>query len=123
MRIKQYLQIKRVYESPSPDDGFRVLIDRLWPRGVSKEHANIDLWMKDIAPNPELRKWFAHNPLNFPLFREEYIKELQEDPVHQEQVEILQQKLTENLVTLLYAAKDEKHNHAVVLYEFLLDKK
>lgn len=100
-----------------------MLIDRLWPRGISKEYANIDLWMKEIAPSPDLRKWFAHNPLHFPRFRKEYVKELQEDPVHQEQVEILQQKLIENPVTLLYAAKDEKHNHAVVLYEFLLGRK
>lgn len=116
---KDNLQIKRIYKEPSLDDGFRVLVDRLWPRGVKKERANIDLWLKEVAPSPELRKWFCHKEERFPEFRKHYLEELQTDPLHQAQVEILQQKLKEGRVTLLYAAKDEKHNHAIVLYEFL----
>lgn len=115
--------MKRIYEPPTTNDGLRVLIDRLWPRGIAKEKAKVDLWLKEIAPSPELRKWFSHNPERFSQFREHYLKELQEDPVHKEQVEILQQKMTERPVTLLYAAKDCVHNHAVILYEFLIDKK
>lgn len=119
----QNLKMKRIYEAPELDDSFRVLVDRLWPRGVKKEAAKVDLWMKEIAPSPELRKWFCHDPELFPQFREYYLNELEEDPLHKEQVEILKQKVMEEPVTLLYAAKDLVHNHAIVLYEFLLDKK
>lgn len=120
--LKQNFKIKRIYETPAPEDGYRVLIDRLWPRGIKKEQAKVDLWMKEIAPSQELRKWFCHDPELFPQFREYYLNELTEDPLHKEQVEILKQKLMEEPVTLMYAAKDQVHNHAIVLYEFLLDK-
>ncbi len=119
----QNFKMKRIYEAHEPDDGFRVLVDRLWPRGVKKEAAKVDLWMKEIAPSPELRKWFCHDPELFPQFREYYLNELKEDPLHKERVEFLKQKVMEGPVTLLYAAKDQVHNHAIVLYQFLLDKK
>lgn len=117
---KHKLQLKRIYEAATPDDGCRVLIDRLWPRGISKEKANIHLWLKEAAPSPELRKSFCHIPERFPNFKEQYVRELQTDPLHKEQLEIIQQKLNESTVTLLYAAKDEKYNHAIVLYDYLM---
>lgn len=120
--LKNNFQLKRIYEIPMLDDGSRILIDRLWPRGVAKEKAKVDLWLKEVAPSPELRKWFCHDPERFQDFREYYVKELQDDPVHQEQIKLLEQKLTESPVTLLYAAKDPVHNHAVVLHEFLKNR-
>ncbi|HSU66006.1 MAG TPA: DUF488 domain-containing protein [Tepidisphaeraceae bacterium] len=114
--MKRAIRIKRAYDAPSPDDGQRILVERLWPRGVTKKRAALDLWLKEIAPSPELRQWFAHDPAKWPEFRKRYRKELQgnKEPVAQ-----LRKLLKEGPVTLVYAAKDEEHNGAVVLKEFL----
>ncbi|MEX0662141.1 MAG: DUF488 domain-containing protein [Balneolaceae bacterium] len=109
-------QIKRIYEAPSENDGYRVLIDRLWPRGVSKEAAQLDDWMKEITPSPELRKWFDHDPSKFEEFKMRYETELAEK---NKPIESLLKIAADRNVSLLYAAKDETHNHAIVLKEFL----
>ncbi|HEY4269542.1 MAG TPA: DUF488 domain-containing protein [Galbitalea sp.] len=109
--------IKRIYEHPSADDGYRVLVDRLWPRGVSKVAAELDEWLKDVAPSTELRVWFDHDPARFPEFMSRYVAELVENPA----VDALRQRGDGgNHVTLLYGAKDPAINHAVVLQGFLL---
>ncbi len=113
---RENIQIKRIYEDASGADGYRVLVDRLWPRGVSKEAAQLDEWLKDISPSPELRKWFNHDPERFEEFKKRYETELAEK---EEQVRKLLDMAEKQKVTLLYAAKDETHNHAVVLMEFL----
>ena len=109
------IQIKRIYEATSKNDGFRVLVDRIWPRGVSKEEAKLDIWMKEIAPSSGLRKWFDHKEERFDEFSEKYKKELRQ---HSELILDLKQKGKENRLTLLYGAKDEKHNQTVVLKSF-----
>lgn len=109
------LQIKRIYEPSSPSDGYRVLVDRLWPRGVSKEAAKLDEWCKDIAPSNELRQWFGHQPERFEEFRKKYLAELTANPAVNE----LKKRLDdEKTVTLLYSAHDEQHNQAIVLQSF-----
>jgi uncharacterized protein YeaO (DUF488 family) len=113
------IQIKRVYESPSPEDGVRILIDRLWPRGISKEQASIDEWMKEIAPSPELRTWFGHRPERFAEFAENYERELSEDPTRIGLADRICELAVQQNVTLVYAAKDPVHNHAVVLQRWL----
>ena len=110
------IQLKRIYKDPSEDDGARVLVDRLWPRGVSKKAAQLDEWMKEITPSAELRKWFDHDPDKFEEFKKRYETELSEK---QEAVEKLLKIAENQTITLLYAAKDETHNHAIVLKEFL----
>ncbi|MDZ7657704.1 DUF488 domain-containing protein [Fodinibius sp.] len=107
---------KRIYEDYSEDDGYRVLVDRLWPRGVSKEEARLDKWCEEIAPSTELRKWFDHDPNKFEEFANRYKAELTEKG---DLIDHLLKNSREQLVTLLYAAKDEDHNHALVLKEFL----
>ncbi|MDQ0216506.1 uncharacterized protein YeaO (DUF488 family) [Oikeobacillus pervagus] len=107
-------KIKRIYEKVSEDDGKRVLIDRIWPRGISREKAQLDEWLKEIAPSTELRKWFRHQPEKFEAFKEKYRQELQ----LAEKRKLLNQLIQwekETTVTLLYAAKDEEHNQAIVL--------
>lgn len=108
--------LKRAYELPQPGDGFRILVDRLWPRGVAKDSARIDLWLKEIAPSTALRKWFGHDPLKWLEFRDRYYLELRHNP---EAVEQLAAHLGRGVVTLVYAAKDTEHNHAVALKEYL----
>ncbi|MGE0282492.1 MAG: DUF488 domain-containing protein [Rhizobiaceae bacterium] len=111
------LHIKRAYDAPSSDDGFRVLVDRLWPRGLSKASAHIDLWAKEVAPSTELRKWFAHDPEKWLGFRERYLAELDANRLA---VDSLLARLSdEGVVTLLYAAHDERYNNAVVLWDYL----
>jgi uncharacterized protein YeaO (DUF488 family) len=110
------IKIKRVYEQASGDDGTRILVDRLWPRGVSKEKAKVDLWLKDIAPTTELRKWFGHDPGKWTRFRDRYETELRNN---KDLVEIVAGKAAHGTVTLIYAARDEEHNEAVVLKKFL----
>jgi uncharacterized protein YeaO (DUF488 family) len=110
------VRLKRVYEEPAREDGTRILVDRLWPRGLSKEKARIDLWLKDVAPSTELRKWFAHDPAKWPEFKTRYRAELRHN---QEQVALLKQALAKGPATLLYGAKDEEHNEAVVLQTLL----
>ncbi|PKM13594.1 MAG: hypothetical protein CVV13_01380 [Gammaproteobacteria bacterium HGW-Gammaproteobacteria-3] len=108
------IKIKRVYELPDQHDGRRILVDRLWPRGLTKEKAGIDLWLKDIAPSTELRKWFDHDPGRWEEFKDQYLAELKDN---HEQIRLLKQELDKGVVTLVYAAKDEEHNQAIVIQE------
>ena len=110
------MNLKRVYEKPEMEDGMRILVDRLWPRGLTKEKARIDLWLKDIAPSTELRKWFGHDPAKWEQFKELYHRELE---ANVKQVSLLKDQLKKGTVTLLYAAKDVEHNEALVLKEWL----
>jgi uncharacterized protein YeaO (DUF488 family) len=110
------LQLKRVYEEPSKDDGFRVLVERLWPRGLTKERAKVDLWLKDVAPSPELRKWYSHDVAKWKEFQERYLNELKTRP---DEIELLRGKSKEGVVTLVYAAHDPEHNSALVLKRYL----
>jgi uncharacterized protein YeaO (DUF488 family) len=110
------IKLKRVYEEPEKSDGTRILVDRLWPRGLTKEKAHLDLWLKEVAPSTELRKWFAHDPARWPEFKTRYLAELKHN---QEQVETLKQAIAKGPATLLYGAKDEQHNEAVVLQTLL----
>jgi uncharacterized protein YeaO (DUF488 family) len=114
------IRLKRAYEAASPADGERVLVERLWPRGVTKARAALDLWLKDIAPSPELRKWFGHDPAKWERFEQRYWKELQEP---KEAVEVLRRKTERGTVTLVYAARDVEHNCAVALKQFLEHEK
>ena len=110
---------KRIYEPTADTDGFRVLVDRLWPRGIRKENARINLWAKEIAPSKELRKWFSHDPAKYDAFEALYRQELNRNPASREFKNLCMQKAQDQQVTLLYGAKDEKYNHAVVLKEWL----
>ena len=111
------IRIKRVYEPPAPDDGFRVLVDRLWPRGLRKDAAALDAWRKDVAPSDALRRWFGHDVARWPEFRRRYVAELRDKG---EALEALRALARERRLTLLFAARDEAHNDAVVLREVLL---
>ena len=111
--------IKRVYETPSKEDGYRILIDRLWPRGLTKEKAQVDLWLKDISPSAELRKWFNHEPEKWTEFRKLYKAEISKNKIA---TQILNDEFKKHQkVTLVYGAKDEEHNDAVVLLEVFGD--
>ena len=112
MRIK----IKRVYEKYAKEDGFRVLVDRLWPRGISKENAGFDLWLKEIAPSNELRKWFNHDPAKWELFKKKYFKELRSNS---EALIPLIEKIGKTDLILLYSSKEERYNNAAALKEFI----
>ena len=116
MKLSMKLAIKRVYLEPEPTDGFRILVDRLWPRGLSKQQAKVDLWLKDIAPSTELRKWFQHDPEKWAEFQKRYKQELKSKG---EQLDMIKEKLHQGPVTLLYGARDEEHNEAVVLLSIL----
>lgn len=109
--------IKRVYEEPEKTDGFRILVDRVWPRGMTKEKAHVDLWLKDAGPSTALRKWFAHDPKKWDEFKKRYLKELKDK---KEIIGQIKENAKNGTVTLVYSAKDEEHNQAVVLKEFLL---
>lgn len=111
--------IKRAYDEPQKSDGMRVLVDRLWPRGLTKEKAMIDLWLKEIAPTNELRKWFGHDPKKWEEFQKRYKRELKSQAAH---FATLKQEARKGVVTLLYGAKDEEHNQAVVLQKLLRGK-
>jgi len=110
------IRLKRVYEPPSRRDGSRILVDRLWPRGLTKERAAVTLWLKDVAPSTELRKWFGHAPARWKQFQARYRKELREK---KDVLERLRQKSKAHTVTLVYAARDEQHNEALVLKRVL----
>jgi uncharacterized protein YeaO (DUF488 family) len=112
------LSIKRIYEPPEKGDGLRVLVDRLWPRGVRKEDAELDLWLKEVAPTPELRTWFGHEPERFEEFSDRYRAELEENPALDE---LLDAARGAKKVTLLYGARDPGCNHAVVLRDLARD--
>ena len=110
------IRIKRIYEDPSDDDGYRILVDRIWPRGVSKEDAKLDSWKKELGPSNELRKWFGHDPEKFAEFEKKYIAELEGKIGDFTEIRNLAKERT---VTLLYGAKDTEHNQAVVLQNVL----
>ena len=110
------IKLKRAYEKPAPEDGFRVLVERLWPRGLKKEALPLDLWLKDVAPSPELRRWFGHDPARCEEFRRRYWIELAAQPAA---VQLLREKLRQGQVTLVYGSRDQEHNAAVALKEFL----
>lgn len=112
-----HIKLKRAYEPPASDDGIRILIDRLWPRGVKKANAAIDEWMKEIAPSTELRKWFGHDPERWPEFRRRYNSEVRQ---HAEQFNRLRNLAQHGRITLVFSAHDEAHNDAVVLKDLLL---
>jgi uncharacterized protein YeaO (DUF488 family) len=110
------VRIKRIYEAISKDDGYRVLVDRLWPRGIKKEDAQIDEWLKDIAPSDWLRKWFGHQPAKWDAFYARYLDELFDTEPLAHLRDLMKKHST---LTLLYSAKDEQHNHAIVIRDFL----
>lgn len=112
------IQVKRVYDKLAPFDGYRILVDRLWPRGLTKQAAAIDLWLKDIAPSNELRRWYGHEPGKWDEFKTRYYQELKTRP---EPIRIIKEKLNEGPVTLLYSSKEVRLNNAVALAEFLKD--
>lgn len=109
------MALKRIYELPEASDGKRVLVDRLWPRGITRAQAQIDLWMKDLAPSAELRKWFAHDPAKWPEFQVRYRAELERNPA----LTALAALARTTRVTLVYASRDEMHNNAIVLREIV----
>ena len=110
------IMLKRAYEQPSDKDGTRILVDGMWPRGVSKQQAQIDLWLKELAPSKELRKWFGHDPDKWSEFQTRYFQELKARP---EAVSTLIDQVKKGPVTLIYAAKDTEHNNAVALKKYL----
>lgn len=111
---------KRIYEAAETSDGYRVLVDRLWPRGVSKEEAEVELWLKEVAPSDALRKWFGHDPKRWEEFQERYREELKKASAAVEQLRKVQKE--HGTVTLVYSARDEKHNQAVALEKYLKEK-
>ena len=111
------IQIKRVYESASKDDGYRILVDRLWPRGIKKEGSAIDLWLKEIAPSAALRKWFSHDPKKWPSFFDKYQNELKGKEAELKKIE--QMEKDKGVITLLYSAKNENYNNATALRDVL----
>src|SRR5215469_12961580 len=115
-KVSAQVHIKRVYDAPAASDGYRVLVDRLWPRGVSKEEAHLDEWARELAPSTELRRWFGHDPARFDEFRRRYRLGLTE---HEEKLDQLRGRARTGTLTLVYSAKDTEHNDAVVLGEVL----
>ncbi|GMW01640.1 MAG: hypothetical protein AMXMBFR84_27770 [Candidatus Hydrogenedentota bacterium] len=111
-----YLRVKRIYEPPSNQDGLRILVDRLWPRGLNKETCKLDNWLKEVAPSDKLRRWFGHDPARWEEFQRRYFEELDERPDVRQAVKELAREKT---VTLLYAAHDPQHNNAVALKNYL----
>lgn len=114
------VRLKRAYQQPSAEDGTRVLIDRLWPRGVAKIDAALDLWLKEVAPSTELRQWFGHDPARWVEFRQRYVQELRG---HAEFVKQLRALARQGPLTLVYSARDEQHNDAVVLRAIVLGRR
>jgi uncharacterized protein YeaO (DUF488 family) len=118
--VARNVRLKRAYEPPAPDDGERILVDRLWPRGVSRADAALDAWMKDIAPSTALRQWFAHDPARWDMFRDRYAEELRG---HADLVEQLRERARRGPITLVYSAHDAEHNDAVVLRDIVLGRR
>ncbi len=116
MLTEEMMQLKRVYDKAEIRDGTRILVDRLWPRGIRRSTATIDLWMKDVAPSKELRKWYLHEPSRWPEFRKRYLMELRENRAFLKLIDIA---LTTDPLTLLYSSRDTKRNNAVVLFSLL----
>jgi uncharacterized protein YeaO (DUF488 family) len=117
--LHKVIRIKRIYEPKAKTDGCRILVDRVWPRGMKKEDAHLDHWMKEVAPSTTLRKWFAHDPEKWPEFRKKYHAELKKNSSSLE--ELLEVMRTCKTVTLLFSAKDEEHNQAIALRDYLLE--
>lgn len=115
MRMETEIRLKRAYDAPQKSDGFRILVDRLWPRGVSKERLAADVWARDLAPSNDLRKWFGHDPEKWAEFRKRYREELTQTHASQRIRGLLDAAKRSKTITLLYGAKDEQHNEAVVL--------
>ena len=111
------MKIKRIYDKPSKVDGYRILVDRLWPRGISKKNSKVDLWLKEISPSNELRKWFLHDPEKWKEFQKKYESELKNKSDILKKIKQIEKE--KKVLTLLYSAKDEKHNNAMVLYKIL----
>ncbi len=109
----QTIKLKRAYDAPASSDGYRILVDRIWPRGVSKEELKIDDWLKDAAPSTSLRKWFNHEPEKWNEFKKRYFEELEQN------TDLADRIMKHHTVTLVYAAKDQEHNNAVVLKEYI----
>lgn len=115
------IRLKRAYEAPERSDGPRVLVDRIWPRGVAKEDANIAHWLKGLAPSTELRKWFGHDPEKWPEFRERYLEELKSEDASEDFKALKQLLEQHDRLTLVFAAKDTEHNNAVALRYYILN--
>ncbi|PAK78879.1 DUF488 domain-containing protein [Lentilactobacillus parakefiri] len=115
------LKLERIYDKPQDLSGYRVLVDRLWPRGISKVNAKLDVWEKEIAPSKELRTWFSHDPEKFPDFKKKYIAELDANPETKDFIKLISDQLKDSNVILLYGAKDRENNQAVVLQQYLTD--
>lgn len=114
------LKLERIYTKPADLDGYRILVDRIWPRGISKVNAHLDKWLKDVAPSKELRQWFNHDVARYPEFKERYLAELANTPAYYNSLKaIVEEQLQSQNVIILYGAKDEKHNQAVILYDRL----
>jgi len=114
------IKVKRIYEPPAKDDGFRILVDRLWPRGLSKDKAKVDLWLKEISPSNELRKWYGHEPEKWVEFKRKYLKEIEGK---KPEFDLLRQKTKGGTITFLFSSKEEKLNNAVALKEFVESKR
>jgi uncharacterized protein YeaO (DUF488 family) len=110
------IKLKRVYEKSAAEDGERILVERLWPRGLTKQKTKVDSWLKEVAPSPELRKWFGHDPARWREFRRRYWSELK---YKDDLIELLKRKSEKGTITLVYAARDEEHNGALALKQFL----
>ena len=117
--VAENIKLKRAYDDAGSDDGTRILVDRLWPRGVRKVDAAIDLWAKDVAPSAGLRKWFGHDPARWPEFRRRYSEEMRQHPERLDELRALARR---GPITLVFAARDAAHNDAVVLRDFLLGR-
>jgi len=113
------IKIKRIYDPPAEDDGFRILVDRLWPRGLTKEKAKADLWLKEIAPSDQLRKWYGHDPKKWAEFKKKYSKELDQKT---DLIDQIVKKTKEGDLTFLFSSKEEKLNNAVALREYIETK-
>ena len=113
------IRVKRIYDPPSPQDGFRILVDRLWPRGLSKEKAKVDLWLREISPSNQLRKWYGHDPQKWDEFKKRYAREIEGKG---EDLDLLVKKAKEGTVTFLFSSKEEKLNNAQALKEFVESK-
>lgn len=115
------IKIKRAYDKPSKEDGYRILVDGLWPRGISKDDAKIDLWLKEISPSSELREWFSHDPKKWEGFKSKYRDELKEKAELVKEIKRIEKE--KKTITLLYSTKDEQHNNVIVLSEILKNRK
>lgn len=116
------LKLERIYTKPADLNGYRILVDRLWPRGISKVRAALAMWDKSVAPSTELREWFSHIPARFPEFKTKYLAELAKNPATPELVSLVAEKLKTENVILLYGAKDQQHNQAIIIYQYLLQQ-